>query len=85
MVGYLCHESCEAAGEMFVAMGGRLARAKVVENEGVFRRNWSLEQVAAEIGRIREGGETLAFPPVPDGQLEHLLYGFGMIRAATVS
>ncbi|WP_334181507.1 SDR family NAD(P)-dependent oxidoreductase [Novosphingobium sp.] len=83
MVGYLCHESCEASGEMFVAMGGRLARAKIVENEGAFRNDWSLEQVAAGIGTIRDGGETLTFPPVPDGQLEHLLYGFGMIRAAT--
>ncbi|WP_404479368.1 SDR family NAD(P)-dependent oxidoreductase [Novosphingobium sp. BL-52-GroH] len=80
MVAYLCHEDCEATGEMFVAMGGRLARARVAENAGLYRSEWSLEEVAAQIGGIREGGAALAFPPVPDGQLEHLLYGFKMIR-----
>ena len=85
MVGYLCHESCMASGEMFVAMGGRLARARVTENAGAFRKDWSLEQVAQQIVTIREGGDTLAFPPVPDGQLEHLLYGFGMIRRETAA
>ncbi|EJL23701.1 SDR family NAD(P)-dependent oxidoreductase [Novosphingobium sp. AP12] len=81
MVAYLCHEDCQATGEMYVAMGGRLARAWVAENAGIYRPEWSLEDVADEIGAIRESGETLAFPPVPDGQLEHLLHGFGMIRA----
>ena len=82
MVGYLCHEDCAATGEMYVAMGGRLARAWMSENEGVYRPEWSLEDVAGQIEAIRTGGEQLAFPPVPDGQLEHLLYGFGMIRKA---
>ncbi|MCT2399152.1 SDR family NAD(P)-dependent oxidoreductase [Novosphingobium mangrovi (ex Huang et al. 2023)] len=82
MVGYLCHESCAATGEMYVAMGGRLARAWVAENAGVYQPDWTLEDVAAQIDAIRTGGEELAFPPVPDGQLEHLLHGFGMIRKA---
>ncbi|GAB7550925.1 SDR family NAD(P)-dependent oxidoreductase [Novosphingobium sp. 11B] len=81
MVAYLCHEQCEASGEMYVAMGGRLARARVAENAGVYRPEWSLEDVAGRIGAIREGGAALAFPPVPDGQLDHLLHGFAMIRA----
>lgn len=80
MVGYLCHEDCAASGEMYVAMGGRLARAWVAENAGVYRPEWSLEDVAGQIDSIRTGGGELAFPPVPDGQLEHLLHGFGMIR-----
>ncbi len=82
MVAYLCHEDCAASGEMYVAMGGRVARAWVAENAGVYRPDWTPEDVAGEIGAIREGGETLAFPPVPDGQLEHLMYGFKMIRSA---
>ncbi|EZP80197.1 Short-chain dehydrogenase/reductase SDR [Novosphingobium resinovorum] len=80
MVAYLCHEQCEASGEMYVAMGGRLARARVSENAGVYMPEWSLEDVARRIGAIREGGAALAFPPVPDGQLDHLLHGFAMIR-----
>ncbi|GGN59742.1 short-chain dehydrogenase [Novosphingobium indicum] len=82
MVGYLCHEDCAATGEMYVAMGGRLARAWVAENEGLYRPEWSLEDVAAQIEAIRTGGKELAFPPVPDGQLEHLVHGFGMIGKA---
>lgn len=82
MVGYLCHEDCTASGEMYVAMGGRLARAWVAENAGAYQAEWSLEDVAGRIEAIRTGGEQLAFPPVPDGQLEHLLYGFGMIGKA---
>lgn len=80
MVAYLCHETSTATGEMYVAMGGRLARARVTENGGVYRPRWSVEDVAAQLAAIREGGETLAFPPVPDGQLDHLLHGFAMIR-----
>lgn len=83
MVAWLSHENCSASGEMYVAMGGRLARAWVSENAGVYRPEWSLEDVAGQIDAIRSGGERLAFPPVPDGQLEHLLYGFGMIRKAS--
>lgn len=82
MVAYLCHEDCAASGEMYIAMGGRLARAWVSENSGVYRPEWALEDVAGQIDEIRSGGERLSFPPVPDGQLEHLLYGFGMIRKA---
>jgi len=83
MVAYLCHEQCAVSGEMYVAMGGRLARAWVAENAGVFRPQWSLEEVAGQIGAIRQGGEELAFAPVPDGQLDHLLHGFAMIRERT--
>lgn len=82
MVAYLCHESCTATGEMFAAMGGRLGRAWIAENAGLYRPEWSLEDVAAEIDMIRNGGEQLAFTPVPDGQLDHLMHGFGMIAKA---
>ena len=80
MVSYLCHEDCVASGEMYVAMGGRLARAWIAENAGICQPEWTLEAVAGQIDSIRDSGEILAFPPVPDGQMEHLLYGFGMIQ-----
>ncbi|PNU03825.1 SDR family NAD(P)-dependent oxidoreductase [Novosphingobium guangzhouense] len=79
MVAYLCHDQCRATGEMYIGMGGRLARAWVAENAGVYRPEWSLEAVAEQIDAIREGGDLLAFPPVPDGQLDHLRHGFAMI------
>lgn len=81
-VAYLAHEHCAVSGEMLIAMGGRMARAFIAESPGVYHSSWSVEQVAAEIEDIREADRPLVFPPVPQGELDHLLYGFGMIRAA---
>ena len=81
LVGWLAHEDCSVNGEIYVAMGGRMARAYMAESRGAFHKDWSVEQVAAEIDTIREGGQ-LVFPAAPNGQLDHLLYGFGMIRDA---
>lgn len=79
-VAYLCHESSEVSGEMLVAMGGRVARAFVAESRGVYHPSWSIEQVAEDIAEIRRTDAPVVFPPVPQGELDHLLYGFGMIR-----
>ena len=79
-VAYLCHESSTVSGEMLVAMGGRVARAFVGESRGVYRPDWTIEQVAADIAEIRRTDAPVVFPPAPQGELDHLLYGFGMIR-----
>lgn len=79
-VAYLCHEDCAISGEMIVAMGGRIARAFIAESPGVYHPSWTVEQVAGEIDAIRAAPEPLVFPPSPQGELDHLLYGFGMIR-----
>jgi NAD(P)-dependent dehydrogenase (short-subunit alcohol dehydrogenase family) len=79
-VAYLCHESSEVRGELLVAMGGRVARAFVAESRGVYHPSWSIEQVAQDIAEIRRTDAPVVFPPVPQGELDHLLYGFGMIR-----
>jgi NAD(P)-dependent dehydrogenase (short-subunit alcohol dehydrogenase family) len=79
-VAYLCHESSTVSGEMLVAMGGRVARAFVAESRGVYHPSWTIEQVADEIAEIRRTDAPVVFPPVPQGELDHLLYGFGMIR-----
>lgn len=81
-VAYLCHESCAISGEMLVAMGGRMARAFIAESPGVYHPSWTVEQVAGEIDAIRAAPEPLVFAPSPQGELDHLLYGFGMIRGA---
>lgn len=78
MVGWLAHESCSVSGEMLVALAGRMARAYVVESEGVYKPEWSIEQVAENIEAIRTAGETLEFPPAPTGHVDHLRYSFGM-------
>jgi NAD(P)-dependent dehydrogenase (short-subunit alcohol dehydrogenase family) len=79
-VAYLCHESCALTGEIMVAMGGRVARAWVAESPGVYRPEWSIEDVVADLAAIRDTSAPVMFPPVPDGQLDHLLYGFAMAR-----
>ena len=80
IVAWLCHESCDVSGEIYVAMGGRVGRAFIAETPGVCEADWTIEKVASRIGEIRDAAETLAFPPLPDGQLEHLMYGFRMAR-----
>lgn len=79
-VGYLAHESCAVSGEMLIAMAGRVARAYTAETRGVFRPDWSIEQIAADIDAIRETADPLLFPPVPDGHLDHLRYSFAVAR-----
>lgn len=79
-VAWLCHEDCSVTGEMFVSAAGRVARAWVAESPGVYRPQWSIEDVAANIDAIRSTDNPVIFPPAPDGQLDHLLYSFAMAK-----
>ena len=69
------------SGEMLTALGGRMARADVVETPGVFRKEWTIEQVAGEMERIRHGGEPLVLLVAPSDFYDHLKYSFEMARA----
>lgn len=80
VVAWLCHESCAVNGEMLVSAAGRVARAWVAESPGVYRPEWSIEDVAAQAEAIRDMASPVHFPPAPDGQLDHLLYSFAMAR-----
>ncbi|MBC2667668.1 SDR family NAD(P)-dependent oxidoreductase [Novosphingobium piscinae] len=73
MVAWLAHESCEVSGEHYIAAAGRMARAFTTESKGVFRPDWTIEQVADEIAAIRDpAGERWTFPPYPSGMADHL-------------
>lgn len=78
VVGWLAHESCSITGEMLSAMAGRTSRAYVAESPGVYRPQWSIEQVAEQMDAIRQTQASVVFPPVPSGQLDHLRYCFAM-------
>jgi NAD(P)-dependent dehydrogenase (short-subunit alcohol dehydrogenase family) len=80
MVAYLCHESCEITGEMLIAAAGRMARAWVAESKGLYRPEWSIEDVAANLAAIRDMSAPLHFTPAPQGHLDHLFYSFGMTK-----
>lgn len=77
-VAWLAHETCSVTGEMLVAIGGRVARAYIAETAGVYRPEWSIEDVAAELDQIRDDTTPLVFAPVPDGHTDHIRYSFGM-------
>ena len=80
VVGWLAHESCSISGEMLAAIAGRVARVVVVETPGVYRPEWSIEDVAADIEEIRDCGDTVIFPVVPGGHSDHIGFSFGMAR-----
>lgn len=81
VVGWLCHENCPISGEMLVSAAGRVARAWLAESPGVYRPEWSLEDVGAQADAIRATSRPLHFTPTPDGHLEHLLHSFAMAKA----
>jgi NAD(P)-dependent dehydrogenase (short-subunit alcohol dehydrogenase family) len=81
VVGYLAHESCAVSGEMFVSMAGRVARAFVAETQGVYRPEWSIDDVADNLGGIRDMEQQWALHPVEGGYFEHLTRSFDMARA----
>lgn len=80
LVGWLCHDSCAVSGEILISAAGRMARAWTAESQGVYRPSWTIEEIAGDAGRIRDTSAPLHFTPVPDGQLDHLLYSFAMAR-----
>jgi len=84
MVGYLVHEDCAVSGELYVSMAGRLARAYVTETRGVYRPDWSIEQVAQQIGAIRDPAEGWTFHPAENGFFEHMTKSFEMARGASL-
>jgi NAD(P)-dependent dehydrogenase (short-subunit alcohol dehydrogenase family) len=80
VVAWLAHESCTITGEMLSSMAGRTARAYVAESRGVYRPDWTIEQVAEHIDAIRSTDAPLIFPVVPNGQLDHIRYSFATAK-----
>lgn len=75
-VGWLAHETCSVTGEIFVAIAGRMARAFIAETPGLYKPDWSIEDVADGIDAIRDDSAPLVFAPVPDGHTDHIRYSF---------
>lgn len=80
VVGWLAHESCSVAGEMYISMAGRVARALIAETEGIYRSEWSIEDVANHVDAIRDTENLWMLPPVPSGYMDHLQRSFEMAR-----
>jgi len=80
VVGWLAHESCSISGEMLVSIAGRVAKAFVAETPGVYRPEWSIEQVAEHLAAIRDTKAPLMFPVLPSGFVDHLRFSFAMAK-----
>jgi NAD(P)-dependent dehydrogenase (short-subunit alcohol dehydrogenase family) len=72
MVAWLAHESCTQSGEHMIAGGGRMGRGWMTESKGAFQKDWTPEDVAAQIDTIRNSDEGWTFPPYPSGMMDHL-------------
>lgn len=85
VVGWLAHEGCSITGEMLISAAGRVARAYVAETPGVFRPDWSIEEVDRQMAAIRDTSNPIIFPPVPSGFIDHLGYSFQVAHSALKS
>ncbi len=79
VVGYLCHEDCAVSGEMYVSMAGRVARAFISETEGIYRPEWSIADVAANLDAIRDPAKAWS-AATGQGYLEQMTRSFAMAR-----
>lgn len=77
---WLAHESCPLSGEMLVSIAGRVARAFIAETRGVYQPSWTIEEVAAKIGAIRDPCDPWVLPVLPGGQAEHITRSFAMAK-----
>jgi NAD(P)-dependent dehydrogenase (short-subunit alcohol dehydrogenase family) len=80
VVGWLAHETCSISGEMLISIAGRVARAFIAESPGVYRGEWSIEEVAGQMERIRSTDAPLVFSTLPKGHAEHIGYSFKLAR-----
>lgn len=77
-VAWLAHDSCSITGELLTSIAGRVAKAYVVETRGVYRPQWTIEEVARQMTAISDRSEPLILAPVPSGHADHIRYSFEM-------
>jgi NAD(P)-dependent dehydrogenase (short-subunit alcohol dehydrogenase family) len=54
IVGWLCHEDCPVSGEIYSAVGGRIARYFVALTPGYYKADLSMEDVRDNFDTIRD-------------------------------
>lgn len=78
VVGWLAHEACSITGEMLVSIAGRVAQAFIGESVGVYRPEWTIEQIGEQISGIRDKSAPWILPVVPSGHIDHIRRSFEM-------
>lgn len=81
-VGWLCHESCSITGEMLTSIAGRVAKIFIAETPGVYRRQWTIEDVGQQIVNICNASAPVMFSTMPSGSADHVRYSINMGHAA---
>lgn len=80
VVAWLAHENCSVTGEMFASIAGRVAKVFLAETPGVFKEDWTVEDVDRQIGAIRDPAGQVVFAPCPSGGKDHIAYSFERAR-----
>lgn len=63
---------------MLPELAGEGAKGFAAETPGVYRRAWSVEEVAAAMETIEDISQPVVFPSLPSGFHDHLKYRFHM-------
>lgn len=80
VVAWLSHDTCSVSGEMYFSVAGRVARALVAETPGVYRPEWSIEDVAENLDAIRETEDLWMLAPEDYAFGQHLAQSFAIAK-----
>lgn len=81
VVAWLSHDTCSVSGEMYFSVAGRVARALVAETPGVYRPEWSIEDVAENLDAIRKTEDLWMLAPEDFAFGEHLARSFAIAKS----
>jgi NAD(P)-dependent dehydrogenase (short-subunit alcohol dehydrogenase family) len=80
VVAWLCHENCPVSGEMYFSVAGRVARALIAETPGVYKPDWSIEDVANNADAIRATEDLWMLAPEDFAFGQHLGKSFAIAK-----
>lgn len=80
VVAWLCHEKCPVSGEMYFSVAGRVARALIVETPGLYKSDWTIEDVARNVDTIRATEDLWMLAPEDFAFGQHLGKSFAIAK-----
>ncbi len=80
VVAWLCHENCPVSGEMYFSVAGRVARALIAETPGLYKSDWTIEDVASNVDTIRATEDLWMLAPEDFAFGQHLGKSFAIAK-----
>ena len=80
VVAWLCHEKCPVSGEMYFSVAGRVARALIAETPGLYKSDWTIEDVASNVDTIRATEDLWMLAPEDFAFGQHLGKSFAIAK-----